>query len=319
MLHAEQSPRRGGRANKRLAVVEHVYTRFGQWRSMEPPRTSPANETASEPHLVALFDEGDAEGIRKISVAYNIGLLPRPIHDILQEILDYVEAVATATIGNPNGDKPDAELWLRFSPAKARAMEGDALREGLNRWVARAAFADAVESAHMALEGARLVLSIRNLRGKVPAEDFGHAIGREAERFHGLPLQKKLDQLSKTYGLHLDQSWQDVILSLNALRNCVVHRFGNVGPKDVGDQSFLKASWESHRFVASGANGDRLLRPGDMVSHPESLVVQRGPGGREFPLESTVDLSLRDVHEICFTIHRFAQHVQHALRPLLST
>lgn len=285
---------------------------------MEPPRISPAYDPSSEQHLVALFDEGDAEGIRRISVDYNVGLLPRPIHHLLQEILDYVEAVATASLGDPDSEQPDTELWLRFSPAKTHAMEGAALREGLNRWVARAAFGDAVESAHMALEGARLVLSIRNLAGKVPAEEFNNSIGREAERFHALPMQKKMEQLSKTYGLHLDQSWQDLILSLNALRNCVVHRFGKVGPKDVGDQSCLKASWESHRFVASGANGDRILRPCDMVSHPESLVIQRGPGGREFPLGSTVDLSLRDVHEICFTIHRFASHVQHALRPLLS-
>lgn len=273
----------------------------------------------SEKTLVALFDEGDSEGIRKISVEFNIGLLPQPIHHLLQEILDYVHAVATASLGEPGGEEPDSELWLRFSPAKARALEGADLRANLDRWVIRAAFRDAMESAHMALDGARLVLSIRGLTGKVRADDLNNAVEAEAERFHALPLKTKMEKLSKTYGLVLDSSWQDLILSLNALRNCVVHRFGIVGPKDVGEQEFLKVSWESHRFVASGANGDRILRAGDIVAHPETLVVQRGPGGREFPLGSTVELSLRDIHEICFTIHRFAKHVQQAIRPLLST
>jgi hypothetical protein len=285
--------------------------------------TSTGESGAEDPHdnvpqaLVAVFDEGDAEGIRQLSVKFNIDLLPHPVQNILQETLDYARTAVAAMETNVDSEPLGPELWMTFNPAKNRRLQGEDLLNGMRQWILRAAFRDAMESAHIALENARLVLAVRNLPEKLQGEEFNRLVGEDNVRFNALPLRRKMEKLQADFGLTLDSSWKDMILGLNDVRNCVVHRFGEVGLHDVKDGEELAAIWQTHRFLAGRPGDERLVGRGDLINEGETLRIQRGPRERIFRIGTRIDLSMRDLNEICYTIHLFACHVQSILRPFV--
>ena len=266
--------------------------------------------------LVTVFDEGDAEGIRTLSVQYDLEVLPFPIQETLQEILDCVRLASQAGQEVGEAAVTGDGAWFHLNPATNRRLEGEELAIRTRAWIMRAAFRDAMETAHAALESARLVLAVQSLSKSVSGHEFNQAVHDEAEKFHTLPLGRKLETLAERYDFHIDAFWQGTLTRLNAARNCIVHRAGYVSPRDTQGAEYLEAAWQGLRLVVGKPPTQRTLVAGDVIQGGEVLRVQRGPVQRHYPLGSRIELDMQDLNEICMTLELFAQHLRQNLATL---
>lgn len=95
--------------------------------------------------------------------------------------------------------------------------------------------------------------------------------------------------------------------TIQKVRNCLAHRRGIVGPKDVDALSVLELKWRGIDFVITGSEGE-LARFNSPLTEP-ILVEEGGSVGIrvvdrhfEFPLASVVEIPPRDLAEICLFI-----------------
>ena len=68
--------------------------------------------------------------------------------------------------------------------------------------------------------------------------------------FHRLVLLGKIKFLKNEYGLIFDDALLQKTVSINAARNCFLHRDGLVSTQDTRDGDQLKIEWSALVFLA---------------------------------------------------------------------
>jgi hypothetical protein len=116
-------------------------------------------------------------------------------------------------------------------------------------------------------------------------------------------MEGKLERLKSHLGIEIERL--DCLASINQARNCLTHRRGIVGPKDCGEKTGkLNVKWMGIETYAELHSGERVpLYPmpeaGVILEKDGRILFQITEHSKGFLLGSTVDLSPRDLAEIC--------------------
>lgn len=188
-------------------------------------------------------------------------------------------------------------------------------------WVLRNGFRDVAEAISGALEGAHGILSYWALMrlqaetGSLKGSDWNELVVGRQGRFHRKTLPQRLEFLEKHYGFVFPQEHVERLKSLNAARNCLVHRYGVVTEEDVlpGDDC-LTLKWIT--FVTYVENDGVLteLVPPMTIEGRSSIQVKLVERSKAFGVGEHVSVSAKEFNEICMSFYQFSVTCSQLLR-----
>jgi hypothetical protein len=160
------------------------------------------------------------------------------------------------------------------------------------------------------VDGGKFTLSAR-----LTGEDWNKEIVAEAPKYDHLRLPDKLSYLERRYGFVRPELTAH-ILSLNAARNCLTHRAGVVGTKDVKDptENGLTVRWRRLRGEIVEPSGARKpVTLGAFVEAGSQIEVGFEEVSKSFLLGSRVEFTSTEFADICLTFSIFAIAVEQAI------
>ena len=243
--------------------------------------------------------------IRFVPKAILEGLQPA-----LQRAVDLVtfglEASRSAKL--PPTLMPDS--WLRVQPAANLAYDLETLRIEFPLWILGAALRDCIESISVPLSTARDLCALGSFvkQGVTKGEDLNDFLqrqGAEVEKFNRLGLPDKVDFLRRQYGPQIVPDEIEWISTINAARNCLVHRRGVVAPHDTNYQDVLLVRWTRPMVRIHGAREVRLVVPVAPVTPGDRAEVIWTEAEKVFKIGDSIQFSAQEFSEICGTLLQF--------------
>jgi hypothetical protein len=149
------------------------------------------------------------------------------------------------------------------------------------------------------------------LEARFTSDQWNEVIVKGGLRFDRLPLPEKFSELGEL-GVS-DVGLVGDIVSLNAARNCLVHRAGIVGPEDLRDGK-LVISWRRMRASLRATDGSiRLLEVPMRVEAGEVLQLRTEPVERAYVLGDALEISEEDFRDMAQTYVLFGQPLEAAV------
>ena len=216
-------------------------------------------------------------------------------------------------------------------PAPNVALDVATARTEYRSWVISNGLRDCVEAVGPSLEWARKLCFIwtrpgaitahdtgaTNLSATLTGDDWNRHIVREGEKFDWRSLREKLEYLGKSYGF-VRPELSDAIFTINAARNCLSHRGGIVGQKDLKSRSDsgLVVEWRRYELVSGTGDSARVLEVPATVEAGETISVRIVETGKEIPLGERITFAASEFLEIVMTFLFFAVQISDSIRKL---
>jgi hypothetical protein len=196
------------------------------------------------------------------------------------------------------------------------AVEAAARRDA---WLLANAIRDCIESLSVFLESARRVLAVfalleSRVDGRISVEKYNNALVERDHYFHEFDLPTKIAHFDKVYGVTIDPTLADQMLSINRARNCLVHRGGVVGPKDLKGINIFKIKWRKWNLVFVGEDGiEKPLRFDEPMGSAGHIVIRVEDTERLFAVGERLGFTIDDLVSICWGLFLFGEHVVQAI------
>ena len=169
-----------------------------------------------------------------------------------------------------------------------------------------------LDEAHKVLQMWRLK-DLKEPDGRLLSDHASEHMVKLPEKFHRLGLPDKLSKLTDDFSVFLAPEIIAAILSLNAARNCIVHREGVVGEKDASDLGKLEIRWTKPTLTITGEAGTRPVEPGGRVEAGEMLEFSNKNASKSFGLGERIKFTSTEFSEICWTFFQFGVEIQRSL------
>jgi hypothetical protein len=262
---------------------------------------------ADKPHGVNV--EGTPVTTHQLHFHINLGALLSQLHNTIQRTI-YLAALglnAPPRLTQEDLQLPGTSISLSFG---GLAWPIEEAREGFTQWILGNSLRDAAEAISGFLEETRTVLAmwqlgIRNRSEVITGADWHEATVSQRRRFHRLGLPDKIKNLQETYSLVLDSDLVRHLLSINAARNCLVHRRGIVQEQDINEDGAMRVSWRRLALVIRSADGEREGFVGVIVNVGESVCVSNRDESKPFPLGTAISFSVQEFADVCWSLVLF--------------
>jgi hypothetical protein len=249
---------------------------------------------------------------------------PLPLQGALFATLQHLlDVVAVSDLGLPSvSDDRYASvpsLFFNVFPAQSARLSLSAARTEASAWHLRTAFRDALEATGLYLDGCRTVAAIcqQARASTLTVGSFEKITRSEAGAFHGLAIPAKIERLAQEFQISTDLT--DHVLSINRVRNCLVHRLGLVSDRDVDKDGNLCLLVRAMEFFAPDPAGgpDVVIDHSGMVL-PENapLMLRAKDTARLFTKGQRVELSYTEILQSFLTIMQYAMLMTGTLQTL---
>ncbi|MET0333159.1 MAG: hypothetical protein ABW190_02730, partial [Rhizobacter sp.] len=124
------------------------------------------------------------------------------------------------------------------------------------KWILANGFREVAEATAGTLEEAQSVLAVWSVitpdgqSTRIKADEWNLRVAKRAEQFHRRTLPQKLEFLANHYDFNLAADFISEAMSVNAARNCLVHRGGVVNSVDADESGVLVLRWRALRPFA---------------------------------------------------------------------
>lgn len=202
-------------------------------------------------------------------------------------------------------------ISFRFGSSPPWASSDDA-RSDYQDWVFGNGLRDVIEGVGAFLEEVRKVLVIWSLGDRQTAGErlTGAAWNEEllvaAKRFHRLGFPDKLESLRSSFHTHVDSTLDKHVLSVNAARNCLVHRRGIVSERDVNRDGALTIKWRRAAVVLQDEDGEHPLVLGQRLAKDSIVVLKNEDCTREFKIGERIVFTSGEFTEICWSLFLYS-------------
>jgi hypothetical protein len=240
----------------------------------------------------------------------------------VQHMLDMIAVTLCGIERVSSTDYDDFKpAFFRLDTAQNHRFSRDAAADAASRWILRTSFRDVIESVGWYLEKCRRVLALVRAaagRGQILGEDFLRVTGYEARRFHRLGLPDKLKVLRDEFDLK--PSLANQILSINRVRNCLVHRDGLVTTADLADEGNLVLRWRVLELYAKQEDGSESAIEGPtVVRGGSSIIVKSIDRSREFRKGERIELPYSEITATFVTVMLFAMEITTEIQRLTNS
>lgn len=242
------------------------------------------------------------------TVTFDFNALHRGLSARTGRILERAAFLLTEILGAdknagllPNVQGPAIPVQLPPRPLHDIQVEAE-------RWVITSAMRDCIEEVSTFLEKTRELCAAVALfeQGVVPTEKWNEQVIEPAKTFDRLTFPDKIDLLRREYGDNLLPQTIGHIITLNAARNCLVHRQGKLSERDCKVGDCLTVKWRSFELHGRAPDGTEFpLVPLQTLVAQTQVFMRYGTVERVFKLGDTISFTPADLSGIWLTLHFF--------------
>jgi len=206
-------------------------------------------------------------------------------------------------------------------------MSSDERRETYQNWILSKGFQDLARGVRATLEEAVLYLAMMKRAPGMTTLPEVEAVMAAIRAHAGEPsFPKLLEEVNA--GLTEPMAFDAEFLSLQKARNCLEHRGGRVGPRDVdAESSTMTLSFPRLRTFYHRGDEETELVPGEVIDTHKpynpfgkgedvQIYMNRVTRSREYALGEPVVITASDFYEIAMACQLFANDVATKLRTL---
>lgn len=249
--------------------------------------------------------------VTQVSVDVNLGGMLGHLQLLVQRTMNLVSLGLQAgrTLPTQHVELPDTSI--AFSIDRSLRWEPETAKAEFTNWLLVNGFRDASEAVAAFLESIRTVVAFWHLatsqsqKGKLRGTDWNERVVDESKKFHRLGLRQKFQFLQKEYGLSLDPVLVEQVLTINAVRNCLVHRGGIVGPIDVDNEGKLVVKWTRLAIIIRDSTGEREAVPPAKVEAGGEVSIQNMQTEKAFSLGRRITFGVQEFSDLCWTLFLF--------------
>jgi hypothetical protein len=185
-----------------------------------------------------------------------------------------------------------------------------AVVEEFIEWCLKNSFTEAIDCMSAFLEECRSLAAVVRIGSNTTTVGEWNA---EMNSFHRMGFPDKIAHLREEFGIQ--SQFEEHVVSLNRVRNCLVHRLGIVGAKDVSQDAKLVIKWHALRMIIiDSVTGEESSVAEQKVAKNESKLVARfGPVEKQLSIGDQIRLSPDELFYTMFTFYRFASELLQAL------
>lgn len=246
-----------------------------------------------------------------IQLSTNLAALSAQLQFDLQKALNLVAVGlhASEAVQKAPFSLPKTAFFQQFAPNDHWTAEHTACE--WERWVLRNGFRDVSELIASFLENGQKILANWHLVAlqrtrKLIGADWNEVIVSREKKFHRLGLPEKLDFLQKHYSfVPADASLVRQVFSINAARNCLVHRNGVVGTTDITENDKFILEWTALAIIVQKDGIETQVVPPATVEAGSSVGIGNRPRRKDFGLGEPIVVDSREFSEICWTLSFF--------------
>jgi hypothetical protein len=274
--------------------------------------TPPSSPAQPKHHFAMLKMHPTGIEILPMEANANLNVALQRILDIISYVHAGLSSVTEANFReNPSARTfhPAGNSQLSFSEAKAEA----------ERWLLRGMITEAVDLTGAFLEEIfclGLLVETCPETGRFDFAEFERAKGLELPKFHKLGFPQKLETLRARYGIA--SIYEKHFLTLNRLRNCMVHRGGLVSSHDENENNKLRVTFRSQTLYAKSQSTGReypirfqtpVIPPEAGDAGPAALWVQWQDSELTFENGEKVSLTFAELSACTQTIWIFSREL----------
>ncbi len=257
--------------------------------------------------------------MQHLSIKIDLSGIPGRLQKASQRLIRLIgHGLDSSVLATESVDGIPGEFFkLELDPSTKWSL--DETRAHFSSWLLANAFREVTEESHHMLDEAHKVLQVWRLQdlmepdGKLLSDHAIEHMVKLPEKFHRLALPDKLSKLLEEFSVSLDLNIVGAILSLNAARNCIVHREGIVGEKDASVTGKLDIRWTKPTLTITGEGGTRPVEPGGRVEAGEMVGFSNEKASKSFDLGERIEFSSAEFSEICWTFFQFGTEIQRSL------
>lgn len=200
---------------------------------------------------------------------------------------------------------PDLTIQHHFDAGNQWTVEE--AQEAWETWILRNGFRDVSEAISGVLEEAQQTLSLWEIvligeKRSLLGEDWNTKYIHRSRQFHRRTLPQKLDFLKTTYDFELNDSLVRQALSINAARNCLVHRSGVVAEIDTDSSGMLVVEWSNLTLVEMLDGEHREITLPHCVEADTQLGITTRKRSRSFEVGQLFHVNSEEFSQICWTL-----------------
>jgi hypothetical protein len=247
--------------------------------------------------------------MRQVTIQINPLGISIELNKALEKALNLARIGLNVPEMSPSGlEFPDTAF--QFAIESHKPWDEERASVEFRTWVLSNAFRDVSEATGAMLDGMHQLafaakFSEQMSTGSALTEaDWDEQLATEMKRFHRLGIPDKLDQLKEQYGLSFGSDMEQQVLSINAARNCLVHRNGIVGERDVNSGDELIVHWRELYFVLTNEDGEHEVTLPVTAIKDSSLGLKERLGSKSFKKGERVNFDVIEFSNICWTLHR---------------
>lgn len=233
----------------------------------------------------------------------------------LQHLSDLVLFSHVASSSVQEAGYNNSSAFFHFQPAQNQKLNFDQAKESFGQWCLATSFEDAIDYLHCFLEECYTVCEIlkSGQDNRIKFELFRWIINIGRRRFHKLGLPDKLKHLKGVY--QVSSSIEEQILSLNRVRNCLVHRLGIINDQDVDANKILVAKFKQMELLTISPNHDQeiIISGPTRVEAGWRVVVRFNEYKKEFKLGDCINFTEHEHIWAIFTFFWFGQEIKNSI------
>ncbi len=184
-------------------------------------------------------------------------------------------------------------------------------RSNYKNWLIRKGTEDLIKGVNLTLIEAHWFGAIAKSVNEINSIDEFNKIGAETrKKSQRLGIPDLLSQLGERKYLKEPLMYEKNILSLNRLRNCLVHRNGIVSSHDIDntDNNLMELKYKRLALTHNVQGGEvELTKP--FKNEGQQINFKIDERSKTFGLNSKVELSFRDFNDFVFTCSIFGNEL----------
>jgi hypothetical protein len=184
-------------------------------------------------------------------------------------------------------------------------------------WTLSNGLRDAIEGVSYFLESSHRVLSVWSLAERqqsgVQLQFSDWRTAMKGTSFHRLGFPDKLSHMQSEHGIALDKDLARQVVSVNAARNCLVHRRGIVEDRDLNDGDLLTVEWRKLRTLLVDEDGEHELVIGQRIEKESSVCIRVVDDKKSFKRGEQVAFTAQEFSDVTWGMFAFGSDVVRAI------
>lgn len=246
---------------------------------------------------------------RKTIATININLdsLVGKLNVRLQHLSDIMKFANISLEKVDKNHYDEYKVFVSLNVAYNQSLSYENAKNEFHSWCLRNSFRDSVETLSGFLEECYVVCSLLKARKNecIKTEEYNKIIIKNSGKFHSMNFPDKIDILRKEFSVY--SSLEEHVLSLNKVRNCLVHRDGIVSTKDLNTENELVAKFREIQLVVLSPDKtkEQIITEPTTIDEGGHLGIKVQNFERRFKLRERIDFEPIEHARTIFTFFAF--------------